>query len=208
LLDALKDVLLRGVRVFERHERRTRHCGARELISCCEALLEIFQRGSAELAAELRDIFDAPVRPASVPPGAPDADAAALPRRLYTSTHWVLEERPEEARCALLRTPAPWACLGELAAENAALLGLLGDEQRQQGVLVDMRQAPTRNDPDFEAAMAALRAGLRRHFKRVAVLLESSLGELQVARLGRDERHGTFATRCESTALKYLSGGR
>jgi len=29
-----------------------------------------------------------------------------------------------------------------------------------------------------------------------------------VARLGRDERHGTFATRCESTALKYLSGGR
>jgi hypothetical protein len=71
-----------------------------------------------------------------------------------------------------------------------------------------MRLAPTRNDPEFEGAMATLRSALTQHFKRVAVLLESSLGELQVARLGRDERHGTFATRCESTAQKFLSGGR
>jgi hypothetical protein len=56
--------------------------------------------------------------------------------------------------------------------------------------------------------MAALRGGLTRHFRRVAVLLESNIGELQVARLGRGERHDTFATRSESTALKFLSGGR
>ena len=67
-------------------------------------------------------------------------------------------------------------------------------------MLVDMRLAPTRNDVAFESAMAALRAALTQHFKRVAVLLESSLGELQVARLGRDERHGTFARPCSMIA--------
>ena len=160
-----------------------------------------------ELAADLLEVFDPPARPPSLPPGAPDS-AGTRPRRLYTSTHWVLEERPDEGKCVLLRTPAPWACLGELRAENATLIGLLREDQRAQGLLVDMRLAPTRNDVEFEGAMAALRGALTQHFKRVAVLLESSLGELQVARLGRDERHGTFATRCESTAQKFLSGGR
>ena len=207
LLAALKGVLSRGVQVFERHGRRARHCGARELMSCCRELIAVLERSSAELATTLRGIFDAPARPASVPPGAPDA-GAARPRRIHTAKHWVLEERPDQALCVLLRTPARWASLDQLISENAAVLAQLGSEQRAQSLLVDMRQAPTRNDIEFESAMAALRAGLTRHFKRVAVLLESNLGELQVARLGRDERHGTFATRCESTALKYLSGGR
>jgi len=205
LLQALKEVLLRGVRVFERHERRTRQCGARELIECCSELVEVLQRSSAELAAELRELFAAPLRPATLRPPAP---LGARPTRLYTSAHWVFEQRSDPALCVLLRTPAPWACLRELEAENAALLGSLRDEQRALGVLVDMRQAPVRNDVGFESAMAALRGGLTRHFRRVAVLLESNIGELQVARLGRGERHDTFATRSESTALKFLSGGR
>jgi len=56
--------------------------------------------------------------------------------------------------------------------------------------------------------MARLREGLTQHFKRTAVLLDTKLGELQVSRLERDERRNTLATRSESEALKFLSGGR
>jgi sulfite reductase alpha subunit-like flavoprotein len=206
LLARLKGVLSNGVRVFERHERRTRQCGARAIVDSCLELVEVLRSSTVELAADLRDIFDPPARPSSTPPATPEG--ALRPRRLYTSSHWVFEERPDDGNCLLLRTPAPWACLGELRAENATIIGLLRDEHRARGLLVDMRQAPTRNDVPFESAMAALRSALTQHFKRVAVLLESNLGELQVARLGRDERQGTFATRCESTAHKFLAGGR
>ena len=43
--------------------------------------------------------------------------------------------------------------------------------------------------------------------ERTAVLLESSIGELQVTRLERDERRDVIATRSESTAFKFAQGG-
>jgi sulfite reductase alpha subunit-like flavoprotein len=208
LLAELKQVLLRGVRVFERHERRTRTCGAGELREACSAIVGVFERAAARLAAVMDPQLVESCSPEPEPP-VRASSPNALPRRLYTSRHWLLEEQPEKRLAVLSRTPAPWRSLAELRAENETILGLLREDQRGAGLLVDMREAPIRNDPEFEGAMAELRQRLTSHFERTSILLESALGELQVTRLERDEcRPTTVTTRSESTALKFLLGGK
>lgn len=206
LLAELKRVLGAGVRVFERHQRRTRLCGAGELRAACGAAVQVCRQSVCALAASMGangEAFTAAVVPASssTPP-------AQMVRRLYSSVHWTLEERPEGRLAILQRTPVAWASLAELRDENEAILSSLGQHQRAQGLLVDMREAPIRNDADFENAMAKLRQGLGSHFERMAILLESNLGELQVTRIERDERRNALATRSESSALKFLLGGK
>jgi sulfite reductase alpha subunit-like flavoprotein len=207
-LATLKAVLQRGVRTFELHQQRTRLCGARELRAVCIELVAVFERASEQLARDMHRHLQPAVDPVAVadPPEAPRP--SVLTRRLYTSPHWTLDEHFAENLTVLQRTPVAWSSLGELGLESAAILGALRPDHAQCGLLVDMRHAPIRNDADFENAMAALRAGLTGHFKRTAVLLESKLGELQVTRIERDERRSSLATRSESAALKFLSGGK
>jgi cytochrome b involved in lipid metabolism len=206
LLAELKRVLSCGVRVFERHERRTRTCGAGELRQVCAGIIRVFERAFAHLSAELGPQLAALPVHASKARARP---AGSVPRRLYTSRHWLFDELPERRLSILQRTPAAWESLAALRAENETILGLLRDDQRAGGLLVDMRQAPIRNDPAFEDAMAELRLGLTSHFERTSILLESALGELQVTRLERDEhRTATVTTRSESTALNFLSGNK
>jgi hypothetical protein len=207
LLAELKEELLRGVRVFERHERRTRVCGAAEIRSICAALVAVLERAALRLATESSELF--PVRAPLAGPDPFELAPPAVPRRLYTTRHWLFEEKREQKLLVLQRTPVAWPSLTQLREENHALLALLREEQRPYGLLVDMRQAPIRNDADFEGAMADLRNQLTTHFQRVSILLESNLGELQVTRIERDERRqGTITTRSESAALKFLAGGK
>jgi hypothetical protein len=129
-------------------------------------------------------------------------------RRLHDSEFWVLEEFPEQHIAVLVRTPLPARSLVALAEDNDALLATLRDDHGEFGLVVDTRQAPLRNDPDFEQTMARLRFELTGRFKRTAVLLDSPLGELQAARLERDERRGTLVTRSVSAAFRFAAGGR
>ncbi len=207
LLAELKSQLLRGVRVFERHEQRTRVCGAPELRATCADLVAVLERATEHLSTELSELL--PTLGPLDGPSPFEAAQGVSARRLYTSRHWLFEEQPAQNLLVLQRTPAAWPSLARLRDENEALLGLLRTEQRSHGLLVDMRQAPIRNDADFEDAMAELRSKLTTHFQRVSILLESNLGELQVTRIERDERRQTtITTRSESAALKFLSGGK
>jgi sulfite reductase alpha subunit-like flavoprotein len=217
LLAALKAVLQRGVRAFEVHQQRTRQCGARELRAACVELVAVFEHASEQLArdvgrqleTQIEAAAHAKLEAAAQPSGVRgEPSSHAVTRRLYTSAHWILDEHPAENLTVLQRTPVPWASLNELRAENATILLVLRSDRSQSGLLVDMRHAPIRNDADFESAMATLRAGLTGHFERTAVLLDTKLGELQVTRIERDERRGTLATRSESAALKFISGGK
>lgn len=206
MLAELKRVLASGVRVFERHQRRTRQCGAAELWATSRALVDVFAQSSARLAACIGASLEA-LTPATEPVAVSTAGVNAA-RRLYSSAHWIFEERTGEGLAVLQRTPVAWLSLAQLSDENETILRTLREHQRDQGLLVDMRDAPIRNDADFENAMAKLRQGLTQHFKRMAILLESNLGELQVTRIERDERRNALATRSESSALKFLQGGK
>lgn len=93
----------------------------------------------------------------------------------------------EPARVVLLiRLPQDYAGTEELRWSferiNHALEGI---QRHRASLLIDSRQAPARNDPEFERAFAPLRAEMMRGFSRVALVVRSAVGVLQVTRHAR-----------------------
>jgi len=87
-------------------------------------------------------------------------------------------------------------------AVHRALLPL---DRPHHSLLIDMRSAHGRNDDAFERAVAPHRAATVSGFRRVAVLVASLPGQLQVQRHVREDHLGevrVFAS--ESLALEWL----
>jgi sulfite reductase alpha subunit-like flavoprotein/cytochrome b involved in lipid metabolism len=204
LLVELKRELLQGLRVFEKLEFHTRQSGSATIARACRRLPTCIEQYYERLERSFRQISE----DSSIHAQATSQWPAANVRRLHDSEFWVLEEFPEQHIAVLYRTPLPAPSLVALAADNEALLSALREEHRGFGLVVDTRQAPLRNDKDFEATMARLRVEITSHFKRSAVLLETSLGELQAQRLERDEGRNTLVTRSVSAAFRFAAGAR
>ncbi|MET0287488.1 MAG: cytochrome b5 domain-containing protein [Polyangiales bacterium] len=202
-LDELKRTLTLALREFERHGAQVRARGTRRVRRSCLRMAGVVRQyfRRAALAQPSRE-------PACRHALAQRASAEPPPtlRRLHTGTHWVFEEDPQQKLAVLRRTPVAATSLAELSAENERVLRCLHAEHRGYGLVVDTRQARMRNDVFFEDAMAKLRRELVGQFQRTAVLLESSIGELQVARIERDERRQSIATRSESAAYRFAVG--
>jgi hypothetical protein len=77
--------------------------------------------------------------------------------------------------------------------------------RRNHALLVDMRRAPMNNDPRFEAAAGPARATLVRDFSRVAVLVRTAIGALQVQRHVREDELECPVFQSELGAIEYLS---
>jgi hypothetical protein len=59
--------------------------------------------------------------------------------------------------------------------------------RRGMGLFIDARDAPARNDAEFEQQFMRARRPILACFTRVAVLVRSAVGKLQVARYGRED---------------------
>lgn len=106
----------------------------------------------------------------------------------------------------LRRSPVPFASLVELTTSNEAVVDKFIESYESWGVVVDMRQAPSRNDPAFEAAMRGLRSAIEARFARTVVLLATRVGMLQVNRLTREDGAKSLATTDEGAALRFARG--
>jgi hypothetical protein len=73
------------------------------------------------------------------------------------------------------------------------------------GLLIDLREAPGRNDAEFERAMASRRSELMRAFRSVAILVKTAVGELQVARIAREDGSDAKVFGDEAKALEWLT---
>ena len=71
-------------------------------------------------------------------------------------------------------------------------------------LLIDSRQAPARNDPEFERAMAPLRQDLLRGFPRTAILVQTAVGALQVTRHAKNDALSTGVCTSLVEALLHL----
>ncbi|HEY6880406.1 MAG TPA: hypothetical protein VI299_20420, partial [Polyangiales bacterium] len=202
-LAAMKSALMLALREFERHGPEVRARGSLRVRRACLAMAGVVRKYLRRAAQ--RTPQREPWRPSS--PASPASEPPAAMTRLHTGTYWVLEEDARQKLAVLRRTPVAAASLEELSQENERVLRCLRIDHRRYGLVVDTRQARMRNDSGFEDAMAKLRHELAGHFLRTAVLLESSIGELQVSRIERDERRQSIATRSESTAFKFAQGG-
>ena len=126
--------------------------------------------------------------------------------KLLTSPHWLMEEDPMQRVVLLRRMGLPFGSLDELSAANQQVVQLIRPEHRAWGIVVDMRQAPPRNDPSFESAMRGLRDAVELRFARTAVLLGTAVGLLQVTRLTREDGATSLATQSEAEALRFARG--
>lgn len=76
-----------------------------------------------------------------------------------------------------------------------------------RGLLVDVREAIGRNEPTFEAALARARKRNDAGFLRIAVLLRTQAGMLQMMRLSDEDGTLRLITMNEQVALNYLRTG-
>lgn len=107
----------------------------------------------------------------------------------------------------LLRTETPYGSAAEVAEDVNELTAAVMDLPAER-LLLDLRGGPApRNDAEFEVAQRAFRAALHKRFTRIAVLVRSSVGRLQIQRLCRSE--GLFAKVYleESEAIAHLVEG-
>jgi hypothetical protein len=86
------------------------------------------------------------------------------------------------------RTPASYASVSEVLPAHRDVIRQLDTLGRASHVLlVDLRAAPLNNAPGFEETMATVRAELMRGFPRVALVVRSAAGLLQVQRHTRED---------------------
>jgi len=73
------------------------------------------------------------------------------------------------------------------------------------GLLADLRSGPGRNDPEFEAILERLRPLWVNGFRRVGVLVRSTVGLMQIHRHARRDGVPRLISKDEDELLKYLA---
>jgi hypothetical protein len=93
---------------------------------------------------------------------------------------WWVEQR---RLVCLQRTALAYSSLDALSVACTQMCEWLDPFDRPRLALrCDLRQAPGRNDPAFEQAMAPFRLRMQQGFARVAILVATPVGRLQVQR--------------------------
>lgn len=115
--------------------------------------------------------------------------------------------RQEPARSILrfTRTAQPYASLEDCIEIHRQVGEIFDRAGRDRHVLlVDMRAAPLNNKPEFEQAASRARGILVKGFRRVAVLVQTAVGALQVGRHMREDRVPGDVFTDEVQAVEYL----
>lgn len=203
MLAVLAERVRGGVLVFERHQASTPQYGTAELLATCAGLPLLLSEYEQTTLREVRRFGLAQHAASSAPPA---ALSEPVKTKLIVSAHWLMEEEREGRLVWLRRMAMPFGSVEEIINANQQVLSRIRPEHREWGVVVDMRHAPPRNDPAFEAAMRGLRDAVEVRFARTAVLLETAVGLLQVTRLTREDGAATFATQSEAAAVRFARG--
>lgn len=79
--------------------------------------------------------------------------------------------------------------------------------RHRYSLLTDIRLAPGRNDPAFEALMMELRTRVQLGFARRGTLVLTAVGAMQVRRLTREDGLERMISSDEAELLRYLLSG-
>lgn len=74
-------------------------------------------------------------------------------------------------------------------------------------LLLDMREAIGRNDPEFTEMMSRMRPLIETGFSRIGVLVRTQVGMLQIKRLAQEDGVSRFTSTSEEALLDYLRTG-
>ncbi|XYH94107.1 hypothetical protein ACMHYB_40600 [Sorangium sp. So ce1128] len=128
------------------------------------------------------------------------------PKLIWQDDHYAVLVDAATSIVWNVRSSRPFTSVEELEAVKGALCHVLdGLGRSRYALLVDVRAAPGRNDPSFEAAMNRIRPRWLRGFRRVGVLVQSVVGALQIQRYARQDGIERLVTSDESALLRYLT---
>jgi hypothetical protein len=103
------------------------------------------------------------------------------------------------------RSAAPFESIDDYdALLRHVVLALVAIDRAHHTLLVDLRKGHLRNEPDFEAVALRFRAEVLRGFARVAVLVVSQVGKLQIQRHAHEKGEHTDVFLDEAAARKFL----
>jgi hypothetical protein len=77
-------------------------------------------------------------------------------------------------------------------------------DRKRYVVLIDIRQGPLRSGPEFEQSALRFRHASTHDFARAAVLVQTQIGKLQLARHAKEQAGGPVIFTDEAEALRYL----
>ncbi|EYF02822.1 hypothetical protein [Chondromyces apiculatus] len=124
--------------------------------------------------------------------------------QLLATPYCEIQHDPERALVRVTRNERPYQSLDDLDVEisqvGAALAGVKGHWR----LMVDLRAVAPRNDPAFEMAVARLRDCMFRHPERIALVVKTAVGALQVKRHVREDHVDAEVFEEETLALGYL----
>jgi hypothetical protein len=105
-------------------------------------------------------------------------------RELLRRKHCIVEIDEDAGILRRARTAEPFASVEELEWSFAELLATIAPFDRTRlGQLIDVREAPPRTDPAFEAVVMKHNAAVYRGFRATAILVRSAAGRLHVKRM-------------------------
>ncbi|WP_437509805.1 hypothetical protein [Sorangium sp. So ce1099] len=131
---------------------------------------------------------------------------SALMLEVLRNAHFVVIVDHMAKLVRVTRTAEPFESLEQIeqkCLELIAALDLL--DRRTMSLFLDIRAGPPRNDPEFEEATRRLRIAAVRGFARIAVLVQTSAGALQVRRHGREDGIDHLISDDEHELLAYLA---
>lgn len=136
----------------------------------------------------------------------PAPKLTSAPKPVWQNDHYTVLVDEQMDIVWNVRTSHPFASIEELEAVKAALCIFLdGLGRSRYALLVDVRAAPGRNDPSWEAAMARIRPRWFRGFRRIGVLVQSVVGALQIQRYAKQDGIERLITCDEAALLRYLT---
>ncbi|NUP04808.1 MAG: hypothetical protein HOW73_01975 [Polyangiaceae bacterium] len=107
---------------------------------------------------------------------------------LLRNRHVVITDQSASRTVCVKRTAAPFVTIPEMQATFTEICRILDDYGRATAnLIVDTRDAPPRNDPEFEVAFGPLRTKMLQGFRKVAILVSTPIGRLQVQRHARED---------------------
>ncbi|HEY4120750.1 MAG TPA: hypothetical protein VGM56_22950 [Byssovorax sp.] len=130
-----------------------------------------------------------------------DAPPSSGSRELYRSALLVVDVDVVRSIVRCVRTPG----VGDLPPDmRAAVRSMVGLARGRFGLLVDVREAPFNNDPEFERRMKPELELLYANFAAVAIVVKSAVGRMQVRRQASEVGERAHVFNVADDALAYL----
>ena len=137
--------------------------------------------------------------------GGPVSGSAPVRSAVYAADYYCIDVDVRNGVYWLRRTATP---IEDLRAAKAAHKGVIERldtlPRRSFGLIVDLRDAPSRNDSDFEETVKAFRQQLFSLFQRSALLVRTATGKMQLTRHVRSDGGDTKVFDDERLAVDYL----